>query len=252
MKTTHLVVVAVLLSTAMTAMAQGPRGRQAGNPANNQASLLDLSKLQTVTGSVTAVHIDYGTQYPSITVNDVAVKLAPVWFLLDDGFQVKTGDQVSALAAPSILPNDSYLYALEITNTTTSASIALRNSAGVPLWTGRSGAQPGPQRRAYPSGRCLDLTATHSVTGVVERLSTGFGIQMPQLVVKTSTGALVTVKIGPERVLLENDVELKVGETLIIKYVHDNCTDENVTLELTNSAGVTLVLRNADGTPHWN
>jgi hypothetical protein len=69
--------------------------------------------------------------------------------------------------------------------------------------------------------------------------------------VKTTAGALVSMKLGPERALLASDFELKAGDAVSAKYAHETCTDENVALQLTNSAGVTVTLRNSDGTPNW-
>ena len=73
---------------------------------------------------------------------------------------------------------------------------------------------------------------------------------MPTLVLKTADGKLLTVKIGPERLLDAVDFEIKAGETLTVRY-GVTCTNETVALELVNAA-VTLVLRNEDGTPAWN
>ena len=100
------------------------------------ASNLNMAKVQTVAGAVTAVNIGYGMEYPSITVNKLQIKIAPVWYLLDKSFEIKAGDAVSVTAAPSTVSSDSYLYAVEIANVTTKLRIALRDSSGVPLWTG--------------------------------------------------------------------------------------------------------------------
>ena len=78
----------------------------------------------------------------------------------------------------------------------------------------------------------------------------GVGIQMPSLTVKTPDGTLVAMRIGPERILLAADFELKPGELVTATYA--TCLRENVALQLTNSSGVTVVLRNPDGTPVWN
>lgn len=246
MRTSHIVVVAAVLAASVTALGQGMRGRQL-------AAGVDLTRAQTVTGTVTAVHLNYGTEYPSITMNEMVIKMAPVWFLLDQGFQVKAGDQVTAVVVPSTAPNDAYFYAIEITNNTLqTTTIVLRDAAGIPLWSGRLGARTMALGRVSPRGGCLDARTVQTVTGVIESMSAGAGIQMPSLVVKTEIGALVTVKIGPERILLENDFELKVRDVLTVRYVQATCSNEKVALELTNAAGVTLVLRNVDGTPDWN
>ena len=63
--------------------AQGPQSTRQGGGAGT--SQLDMSKLQTVTGAITAVNIGYGMQFPSITLNKVQIKIAPAWYLLDKG-----------------------------------------------------------------------------------------------------------------------------------------------------------------------
>jgi hypothetical protein len=210
-----------------------------------------MARVQTVTGAVSAVSLTYGTQYPSITVNKTVIKVAPVWFLLDKNFEIKAGDQVSVTAAPSLLPNDSYLYAIDITNTRCKAKIVLRDSSGVPLWSGRSGGRGNPDVPCNETG-CTDAATISTVSGTVEKVSMGVGIQMPTLVVKTSDGKLISMKIGPEWILLEADFELAPAEQVTAKFAHETCSDEDVALQLTNSAGVSVVLRNDDGTPNWN
>ena len=251
MNQTRLSTFAVLLIVATAALAQGPHaGAQHQNMSNRPAAAPDMTKARTVAGPVTAVDIGYGMQYPSITVNQSLIKVAPVWFLVEQNFELKVGDQVSVVVAPSTVPGDSYLYAIEIINVVTKTRIVLRDAAGVPLWmaVSRNGNAAGPGNGIA----CLDLTTVSTAVGTVEKVSMGIGIQMPSLVVKTGAGALVSMKLGPERVLLAADFELQAGDTVTAKYAHETCTDENVALQLTNSAGVTVTLRNSDGTPIWN
>jgi hypothetical protein len=205
-----------------------------------------------MSGTVSAVDISYGMQYPSITVNQSVIKVAPVWFLVEQNFELKAGDQVNVMAAPSTVPGDSYLYAIEIANIASKTRIVLRDAAGVPLWTAPPGARGGNAPGTGNCIGCLDLTTVNTAVGTVEKVSMGIGIQMPSLVVKTTAGALVSMKLGPERVLLAADFELKAGDKVSAKYSHETCTDENVALQLTNSVGVTLTLRNSDGTLNWN
>jgi hypothetical protein len=74
---------------------------------------------------------------------------------------------------------------------------------------------------------------------------------MPTLVLKTD-GKLLTLKIGPERILLGADFELNPGQSVTVRYAQATCTDEYLALQITNSAGVTVTLRGDDGTPAWN
>jgi hypothetical protein len=214
-----------------------------------------MSKVRTITGTVSAVNIGYGTQYPSITIGQDVIKVAPVWFLLENDFEIKSGTALSVVVAPSTVANDSYLYAIEITNTATEAHIVLRDSSGVPAWSGGRGMRgSGKVSSTFTRGGagCVDPATITVVTGIVDKVSMGAGIEMPTLIVKSADSSLVAIKIGPERILLEADFELREGEQVTAKYAHVTCTDENIALELTNAGGDTLVLRDDLGKPAWN
>lgn len=235
--------VLLALLAAGTALAQGPRGF--GTPG------LDMTRLQTIAGAVTSIDMNYGAQYPSIVVNRTAIKTAPVWFFLDRDFELKIGDQLQVTAAPSRNSSDPYFYAVEITNTASKATIALRDAGGVPLWAGSRASSPGGAS-GPTGGGCLDPGSIQTVTGVVEKVTAGTGIQMPVLALKTAAGELMSMKIGPERLLLAADFELRVGDPIQARIALASCTDEYVVLQLTNAAGVTVVLRDDNGTPAWN
>jgi hypothetical protein len=53
-------------------------------------------------------------------------------------------------------------------------------------------------------------------------------------------------------VLLGADFEITAGQQLTVKYAASICREELVALELSDSSGRTLVLREADGRPAWN
>ena len=170
MKKTRLSTLAVLLIAATAAFAQGPRGtQQHQNTSNHPAAVPDMTKTRTVTGTVSAVDIGYGMQYPSITVNQSVIKVAPVWFLVEQNFELKAGDQVSVVAAPSTVAGDSYLYAIEIANIGGKTRIVLRDAAGVPLWTATTGARGGNAAGAGNCSGCLDLTTVNTAAGTVEK-----------------------------------------------------------------------------------
>jgi len=256
----------VVLLAAITSPAQGPRGPQAGfgnGPAhpgvvgNGPAaggSGLDMSKVTSLEGTVTSINIGFGNQYPSIQINSTAVKIAPVWFLLDNNFEIKSGDTLSVVMAPGTASNDAYLYAIKVVNLSAMTELSIRDAFGLPLWT--------RQARGNSSGfgycgsgcgsGCVDAAGAVIFSGAVDTVSMGVGIQMPSLSVKTADGKLVTVKIGPEHVLLENDFELKTGDAVIVKAALATCTGEYVALQITGANGQTLILRNDDGTPAWN
>ncbi len=243
----------VLFSTALTvaiAFAQGPRGPgvpgagsgpgPAAAPRTNSG--LNMAAQTTIEGDISSVQVAYGTQYPSIVVNKSQIKVAPVWFLLENDFELAAGDKVSIVAAPSNNTSDTYLYAIRITNS--ASSIVLRNEGGVPLWAkqeeGRGGNPQGPSN----CGACVDLASAQTATGVIDRVTSGAGIQQPTLVLKLADGTLLTVKLGSERLILASDFELNPGATLTVKYAKSTCNDELVALQLTDANGKTLTLRN--------
>jgi hypothetical protein len=148
--------------------------------------------------------------------------------------------------------NDGFLYAVVITKGT--STIALRDSSGIPLWAGR-GRGRGDQSRPFGVGQhvgCVDAASIATVTGAVDKVNAGVGIQQPNVVLRVSDGKLLTVKLGPEHILLEADFALVVGDKLTVTYALATCSNEIVALELMDAAGNKLVLRNADGTPAWN
>lgn len=254
----------ILLAASFTlaaAFAQGPKGPGGNTAAPRTGSGLDVAQAKTISGDVTAVQTSYGAQYPSIVVAQTQIKLAPVWFLLESDFEVKVGDKVEVLAAPCTCADGSYS-ALKIT--ANGVTVELRDAAGLPLWlangsgqmsggqmSGGQGTHSGPNPAAPRTGEgCLDAASATTVSGVVESVTVGAGIQQPVLVVKAGTAA-ITIKIGPERVLFLNDIELKAGTEITVKYAVASCSNENVALSLT-VGGVTVVLRGDDGRPAWN
>jgi hypothetical protein len=240
----------VLLTVAALGMswAQGRQGQPAWAGQGAQQPSIDMSKQKTVDGTVTAVNISYGAQYPAITIGQTPVKVAPVWFMLDKDFEIAVGDKLSVLAAPSALASDPYLHAIEITKAS-GAKLALRDASGFPLWLARGGSGQGPANNASGGG-CIDPASIATVEGTVESVNAGLGIQQPALVIQTKDGQLVSVKIGPERLLLDNDFELNKGEAISAKIALAACSNEYIALAFTTAKGA-LVLRNDDGTPAW-
>ena len=260
-----LLLVAVLGLMPLAADAQGPRGPQGGGArmggpqmGGTQAGQpqLDLTRQAVVEGAITQIHLAYGAQYPSIAINATQIKIAPVWYLLDQNFELKEGDAVRVVVAPST--RDSYLYALNITKTANNVRITLRDEQGLPLWAAR-GSGPGqrlgnggpPEGELPCGGACMEAGSVTTITGTVDKVTMGAGIRFPVAVIKTADGKLHSVKIGPERVLLANDFEIAAGQALTAKVGVSSCSDELVALELTDAAGVTVVLRDANGLPAW-
>jgi hypothetical protein len=242
----------LLLAGTFVAFAQVPRGPHA--PANAPHTGLNMAALQVIQGAVTDVDIARGAQYPTVVVNKLQIKLAPEWYLLDNDIEIKTGDTLKITAAGSSNPADTYLYAIDIAKG--SAFLQLRDSQGFPLWTGGPGRGNGRGQGTRPgSGECqgcLDAASIATVTGTVDKVTAGAGIQFPSVVLKAADNKLLAIKIGPERVLLAADFEIAAGQTLTVKYAASTCKDEFVALELIDSNGRKLVLREQDGTPSWN
>lgn len=241
MKLHHIA--AILLLAASASFAQQPRGAGGGNPSGP----LDLGKTQIIEGPVTSVNVTYGAQYPSIVVNQAVIKLGPFWYLQDRDFDLHPGDTVSVTAAQSFRSRDVYWHAIEITNKTTSTTIRFRDAAGFPLWNPSS--SPGFGGNSAPLG-CVDPGTITAVTGTIDKVIAGPGIQTPSIVLNVA-GTLLTIRLAPERILLTSDFELREGDVLTAKIGLATCTGQLIALQLTNESGVTLVLRQDDGTPVW-
>ena len=222
------------------------QGQYRTGSAKAAGSNLNMARVQTISGTVSVVNVGYGMQYPSITIGKVVIKMAPVWYLLDNNFEIKVGDALSIVAAPAASASDPYMYAVEMTKTATSLRLVLRDALGIPLW-----ASPQTGRGPLTDGGCLVSSATASVSGSVEQINSGLGIQMPTLTVKSADGSLLTFKLGPERVLLASDLELKAGDLVTVKYASLSCCEDLVALAITNAAGGTVVLRDESGRPLW-
>lgn len=252
------VAAAVLLTTALSA--QGPQGPQGPNPGAPAAcaNCLNVAAASTITGKITAVQVAYGAQYPSITLDGKTIKIAPVWFLLENDFELAAGDEVRVLAAPSLRAGDPALYAISITKLAANVTLAMRNESGIPLWTapGRGNPNPaaggsGTQNRVSHGAGCVDPSTIATVQGVIDAVSQGAGIQQPQLTLNAGDKSL-TFKIGPESLILAAGIELKPGMTITVRYATATCTGELVALSLADASGVVILLRNDDGTPAWN
>jgi hypothetical protein len=224
-----------------------------GNPGGNAPRVgLNLAQSVSVEGVVSSVQIAVGVEYPSITVDKKTIKVAPAWYLDEKDFEIREGQSVRVLAAPSNDPKDPYLHAVKIENQTTLKSITIRDDDGTPLWArgggrGRKEDRPG---NGMADGGCIDLATVKTAAGTIEKVSLGLGLEHPSLTVKLDDGTLLTVEIGPARVVLESDLELKAGSKITVLYAEAPCCDELVALELTVD-GKTLVLRDEVGRPAW-
>jgi hypothetical protein len=244
---------ALMLALGGWLFAQGPRanaGPRQGAPGVCTGTALELTRTVVIEGRIEAVSMEAGMQYPSVVIAGKTIKVAPAWFLPENDFELSVGDMVKVVAAPGSC-SDGTLAAVEITKGT--PTILLRDSLGIPLWIKGLGEGNGKRNPAASAGGgfCLDLASVETVTGTVFSVNAGLGIQQPSLVLRTSDERTLSIRIAPERVLLEQDVELAAGMTLKIKVAKSTCVDGLVALELTMPDGVTIRLRDEDGRPVW-
>jgi len=246
--------------------AAGPSARQPAGSPNTTTAGLNLSATVTLNGTVAAVNVASASQYPTITLNGTVVKVAPVWFLLENDFEIETGHQLVVRAAPALLPTG-YYYALEVENLTTQKSIQLRDASGRPLWfpgpglemglrgqspgssSGAAGAFAWQARAAVTYGGCLETNNLVEITGQIVEIDATAGIRQPAIVLDVG-GKLVTVRIGPLRVLFATDLELAPGDVVSVIAAQETCTGNFVALEL-SVGDQTVQLRNPDGSPAW-
>jgi len=247
--------VGLVLAVAGLMFAQGPRGNggnPAGAPALRAGGPLDMTQTVLIEGVIESVSIAPGVQYPSVVIDKKEIRIAPVWFLLDNDFELAAGDKVRILAAACVCAENVW-YAVEITKGDT--TLELRDSLGIPLWTRALGAAGGSGGRAPANplrgGACLDLATLETVSGVVASVNAGVGIQQPTLILKAEDGRVLSIRLGPERVLFDNDVELAAGATLKVKVAKSACIEALVALELTTADGVVIRLRDESGSPVW-
>ena len=219
----------------------------------------DVNLLTTIEGVVTAVNISQGLEYPSIEVNNLLIKVAPVWFLLENDFEIVVGDYVIIQALPCHVPTDVNYYAVSITKLDpvtkeVLASIVLRDSNGIPLWTrGKVRIQAGgAQRCASSPSLCIARFSAVTMTGTIEATTFGGdGIRHPLLYLRGPDGRLTSIRLGPLDLIFGSDFEARNGETLRVRYALTNRTRERVALDIGYGTGAWLALRNEAGGPAW-
>lgn len=245
-----------LLVTAATTsallLAQGPRGPQGNSNASRTGLALDMTRQQTIEGTITSIQIAYGTRYPSVVVSQSTIRVAPVWFLLENDFELPVGEVVRIVAAPGVRNADTGLHAITVVKVKTGTELVLRSQDGLPLWSNRQRGRSEVARQFTPvRGGSVDPASVGTMSGLIESANAGIGIQQPSLTLQVGD-KLMTFKLGPERLLLESDFELKAGSSMSVKYGLATCSNELLALALTDASGETIVLRNDDGRPAWD
>jgi len=226
-----------------------------GGPAASGLGPVDMAQQSTVDGDIVSLQIGYGTRTPSFTVDGKVIRLAPVWYFLDNDFELSPGEAVRVVVAPAI---DKSLHAVAIVKTATGTKLTLRSETGTPLWIGGAGlgARPGSgqqQQNATPArggAPCIDPLSARTMTGVVEELTAGYGVQYPSLIL-VAADVRIAIKLGPERVIQQSGIDFSEGVTLTIQYATSTCTEDRVAMTITDAEGKKLVLRTETGAPAW-
>ncbi len=137
----------------MPGRARGGRAGYGAPPCAAWGPQLDLANGRTFDGTVVDVDMDLGKGLPLFTLDTgkgqtVTIVASPYRALVDAGFTVSPGDQVSVEAYPSAIHRDAYV-AARITNLTTDRQLVLRDDKGFPTGAYGSGFQ-------WRGGRCLN------------------------------------------------------------------------------------------------
>lgn len=116
------------------------RGNGQSGDENGQggATSFALEDIQVVTGTVTVTSLALGQKDSSFILTDGSgaawdIRVGPLWFLAANGFTLSVGDGAEATVA-SRASDPLHLFALQIKNLTTGATIVLRDDYGFPLW----------------------------------------------------------------------------------------------------------------------
>lgn len=243
-----------------------PPGPNTPTPAPGRVSY-DPSAVLTIDGVVTAVNIyQHELEYPSIavsttTLGEVVIKLAPLWFLLENDFEIQAGDTVRILALPCNLVSPATYYAVSISvidpvTQEVVSSIILRDTSGFPLWTARgqtaTTATPATgARKCAAQGNCLEVMAIGQVSGVVDSVIPGTGISQSRLMLRLQDGKYFGVDIGPARNMLGQDFELRAGETVMLRFGMLRRSRHHVALQLGYGNGYQITVRKETGAPAW-
>ena len=90
-----------------------------------------------------------------------------------------------------------------------------------------------------------------TLTGKVTAVNVAPGQGMPSIAFQDATLGVVTIMVGPLRVLADSKFEFKVGQELQIKAFPDpRVTQAYVATEITDTTGAVVVLRDSSGMPH--
>ncbi len=96
------------------AFAQGGPGGPGGNTQSGPrlSGRPDIARLQTIEGTIASINLGVGLRSPSIGINGLVIRVAPLWYLLENDFELVVGEQVRIVAAVSTQAGDPYLHAV--------------------------------------------------------------------------------------------------------------------------------------------
>ena len=275
MRFTYKLLVVFFVAALAFAFGQGPQPGQGpsdgqgfaqGKAKQNGAAdcdpqLIMASPLATVTGTVEELfNAGFDEEEPSMKIStlDKLIKLAPVWFFLENDIEIDKGDTVKVTYAASAISGD--LYAIRIELLDEGASIDLRNpETGQPLWVGgyaynrnargRNGA--GYQGEGARTGNCLDLASAVTVTGTINAILRPEGIRQTKIAFTPDGGQQILVRMGPVRLLMQQGLMIQEGARLTLTVAKDACSDELVVTAAGPEGAEPITLRNAVGAPTW-
>ncbi len=103
------------------------------------------------------------------------------------------------------------------------------------------------------TGPRVDTSTTFTVQGEVVSFAAGFGQTTPLLTVREASGTETAFVLGPFRYLQAQNFAAQAGDLAVVTgWVCAGCAQGMVAGQVKNlTRGLTLVLRNADGTPVW-
>ena len=191
------------------------------------------------------------------------IKIAPLWYLEHLAIELEVGDNVRVEALPCERSGAEVYRALSLTLLDESGNpvadtIVFRLVDDKPSWAGRGyrnqlvfpqSAYFSLKRQA--AGDSLLPASEATVTGVVDQIVRGKGFAPPVLLLRTPDGQLLDITIGPADQLLAWDFELKEGQTVMVRFALTQRTRQRIALQLADTAGNRITLRNERGDPIW-
>ncbi len=258
MKNRILVVGAIVILVALVAwplLAQRQAPPRSGMQGALYANAAE-AEIVVLTGTVTAVNLATGQGMPSITLHtatgDFAILVGPYRILADSKFEIKPGQSLEVKAFQD--PRMTGVYAAtELKDTSTGATLVLRDAAGMPpagggMGRGRgmgmgpgfgsgigagagsgmgggmgrgmmrgSDAMQGMRGRGVcPDCAGLNLEGKTTLVGAVQSVTMGAGQGFPSFTLLAADGHVYTVMTGPFWALQQADFAIAASDRLSV------------------------------------